>query len=68
MEKYPNAKSIWVQEEPRNQGAWTYVGPRIETAGRRPSYVGRDSSAAPATGLNQRHQAELAKFLNQAFE
>ena len=31
-EKYPNAQVVWVQEEPMNQGSWTYVAPRIETA------------------------------------
>jgi 2-oxoglutarate dehydrogenase E1 component len=32
--RYPNAKVAFVQEEPRNMGAWTYVAPRIATATR----------------------------------
>ncbi|XP_056632149.1 2-oxoglutarate dehydrogenase complex component E1 isoform X6 [Diorhabda carinulata] len=29
--KYPNAQIAWLQEEHKNQGAWTYVQPRFET-------------------------------------
>ena len=32
--KFPNAKVVFVQEEPRNMGFWTYVAPRIATATR----------------------------------
>ena len=34
MARYPNASVTFVQEEPRNMGAWTYVAPRIATAAR----------------------------------
>jgi 2-oxoglutarate dehydrogenase E1 component len=30
--RFPNAEIVWVQEEPMNMGAWTYVQPRLETA------------------------------------
>jgi len=30
--KYPKAKIVWVQEEHKNMGAWSYVKPRFETA------------------------------------
>lgn len=33
--RYPNAAVVWVQEEPRNMGYWTYVAPRIATATRK---------------------------------
>lgn len=29
MKKYPNAEMVWCQEEPRNQGAWSFVRPRL---------------------------------------
>ncbi|GAQ84781.1 2-oxoglutarate dehydrogenase E1 component [Klebsormidium nitens] len=32
ISQYPNAELCWVQEEPKNRGAWTYVQPRIATA------------------------------------
>lgn len=30
--KYPNAQLCWAQEEHKNQGAWSYVQPRFNTA------------------------------------
>ena len=30
--KYPNAELVWVQEEPKNQGAWRFVQSRGNTA------------------------------------
>ncbi|WP_037551791.1 2-oxoglutarate dehydrogenase E1 component [Sphingomonas sp. URHD0057] len=61
---------IWAQEEPKNNGAWSFVEPLLETcladSGRpemRPQYAGRDSSASPATGLAKRHAAEQAALI-----
>lgn len=31
IEKYPNAKLIWTQEEHKNQGYWCYIQPHVET-------------------------------------
>ena len=58
LDKYPNASLLWCQEEPLNNGAWTYVGPRIYTAasqtqhhkGKYPFYAGRDPTSSVATG------------------
>jgi 2-oxoglutarate dehydrogenase E1 component len=63
---------VWAQEEPRNNGAWSFVEPLIEScineAGLllRPRYAGRDSSASPATGLAKRHAAEQAALIASA--
>ena len=64
---------IWAQEEPKNNGAWTFVEPLLETclaeAGypqMRPQYAGRDASASPATGLANRHAAEQAALIAAA--
>ena len=47
-EKYSNAELVFVQEEHKNQGAWSYVQPRFQTAvggyDRRIHYVGREVS------------------------
>src|SRR6185295_805482 len=64
LAKYSAAKEvIWAQEEPRNMGGWTFVEPRLEELlpdSQRPVFVGRASSASPATGSYAIHQAEQA--------
>jgi len=77
VEKYPNAKITWCQEEPMNMGGWSFVEPRIRTAyedmGKDPSlwqpeYVGRKPSASTSTGKLAAHNYELETFLTQLFE
>ncbi len=67
---YPNAEQIvWVQEEPKNMGGWTFVEPRLENfvpQCERPIYVGRAASASPATGSYAIHQLEQAQLINEA--
>jgi len=64
---------VWCQEEPKNQGAWTFIEPNIEwVLGRikarhgRPVYAGRPASASPATGLASQHKAQQAALVNDA--
>jgi 2-oxoglutarate dehydrogenase E1 component len=70
MEKYPNAREmVWVQEEPRNQGAWHQIRHRLEsvtTAKTTLRYAGRPSSASPAVGYMSKHTAQLKAFLDEA--
>ena len=72
LNRFPKAELVWCQEEPKNQGAWNFVAPRIEEthrqAGRhrQPRYVGRPEYASTAAGLMKQHLAELAAFLNDA--
>ena len=73
LARFPKARVIWCQEEPRNMGAWTFVEPFIEdilgkldVASKRPVYTGRPASASPATGLLRRHNAEQAALVDQA--
>ncbi|EUC53690.1 2-oxoglutarate dehydrogenase, E1 component [Rhizoctonia solani AG-3 Rhs1AP] len=64
---------LWVQEEARNQGAWTHVEGRINevlqvlNSGSRVRYVGRRESPVPAVGVGSWHKAESAKLFNDAF-
>lgn len=55
-------------------GAYSYVNSRIMTATReinsdekRPRYVGRKVSAAPATGMSRVHQAEYQEIMDGVF-
>ncbi len=64
---------VWCQEEPKNNGAWSFVEPFIEealaAAGsriERPRYAGRHASASPATGLAKRHASEQAALVADA--
>ena len=72
LTRFPNAEIIWCQEEPKNQGAWTFVAPYIESCmeqlGRKGllRYAGRKAAASPAVGQASVHQAELQAFLNDA--
>ncbi len=70
--RYPraNKKWVWCQEEPLNMGAWSYIGPRLEEAGRegtRVRYAGRERSASPATGAKTIHNAEQRRLVEKAF-
>ncbi|MDW3225106.1 MAG: 2-oxoglutarate dehydrogenase E1 component [Paracoccaceae bacterium] len=73
LERFKQAEVVWCQEEPKNQGAWTFIEPNIEwVLGRisakhpRPLYVGRPTSASPATGLASQHKAQQAALVNDA--
>ena len=59
---YKDAEIIWVQEEPKNMGAWGFIRSRIESvmleAGVKQQelyYVGRSPAASPAAGSLPRH-------------
>ena len=63
----PQADWIWVQEEPRNNGAWSYVKLQFLDLDIPLRYVGRNESSSVATGSPRAHQAEQEQFLNAAF-
>lgn len=57
---------VWVQEEPHNQGAWSYVAPLIQqTLGIEPRYVGRAAAAATATGSGKHHNLEQQGIIQE---
>ncbi len=73
LERFKQAEMVWCQEEPKNQGAWTFVEPnlewvlgRLQASHTRPTYVGRSASASPATGLASQHKAQQAALVNDA--
>jgi 2-oxoglutarate dehydrogenase E1 component len=71
IERYPNAQElVWVQEEPANMGAWTYVRPWLQhLAGedRSVGYVGRPERASPAEGYKKAHDEQQARIVREAF-
>jgi 2-oxoglutarate dehydrogenase E1 component len=76
LNRYPNAELVWVQEEPRNMGAWGFVHGMwsggladyaAQVGNRAIRYVGRDIGASPAVGSGKLHEIELKAFLEKAF-
>ena len=70
--RFGNAQDVlWVQEEPENMGAWTFIRSRFDElllADDRNAmeYIGRAPSASPATGSAQIHQAEQNVLISDA--
>ena len=73
LARYEAAESVlWLQEEPRNQGAWTHVAPRLdavmERLGReRVVFAGRKEDAVPAPGVASLYAAQQKAVLEAAF-
>jgi 2-oxoglutarate dehydrogenase E1 component len=73
LERFKQAEIVWCQEEPKNQGAWSFIEPNIEwvltrigAKYSRPAYVGRATSASPATGLASIHKSQQAALVDEA--
>jgi len=73
LKRFLGAEIVWCQEEPKNQGGWTFIEPNIEWAlGRidaktkRPEYKGRPASASPATGNAGQHKQQQSDLVNDA--
>ncbi|MGI8643911.1 MAG: 2-oxoglutarate dehydrogenase E1 component [Thermomicrobiales bacterium] len=71
IDRYPNlAELVWLQEEPRNMGAWSFMEPRLRhlVDGQLPvRYVGRPERASPAEGSASHHAEEQARIVGAAF-
>ena len=75
LERFPKAELIWVQEEPKNMGAWGFVKSRIDNVmqtlknhQQKLYYIGRRAAASPATGVYDRHLANQKNILRLAIE
>jgi 2-oxoglutarate dehydrogenase E1 component len=68
--RFPNLKEIvWVQEEPRNMGAWSFMEPRIREIspeGTIVSYIGRPDRSSPASGYQQVHAIEQNNIISKS--
>jgi len=71
MDRYPAANEVvWVQEEPENMGAWSFVHGRLHRLLRERfvlTHVSRAESASPATGSAALHHLEQEDILVRAF-
>ena len=72
LARYPvTAEVCWVQEEPRNMGAWTFVQqrmqPLLDSSRRTLRYIGRAEGASPSAGALKRHLAEQAEIVEESF-
>ena len=75
LSRFGNAQIAWLQEEPKNMGAWAHIDPYLEWVltqvgygQTRPRYIGRPAAAATATGLMSKHLAQMKAFSDEAFD
>ena len=66
VKTYPNAEYVWLQEEPKNMGAWTYWLRRPEHMSWR--LISRKPSSSPAVGFSKTHIAQQMELVDEAFE
>jgi 2-oxoglutarate dehydrogenase E1 component len=72
LRAHPNAKDVvWVQDEPRNMGAWPFLRERLAAlmaSDQKLRYVGRPVSASPATGSHHRHEDQQTALVKSAID
>lgn len=65
---------FYLQEEPRNQGAWSHVRDRIDwvledmDVNQKVVFRGRKESALPAPGVGKLYKEQQQKVIDSAFE
>jgi 2-oxoglutarate dehydrogenase E1 component len=68
LERYAQASEVvWLQEEPRNMGAWTFVERHLRDR-HDLRYVGRPEQASPAEGWSEAHTAEQHRIISEILE
>nr|MBP7551336.1 multifunctional oxoglutarate decarboxylase/oxoglutarate dehydrogenase thiamine pyrophosphate-binding subunit/dihydrolipoyllysine-residue succinyltransferase subunit [Gemmatimonadaceae bacterium] len=72
VDQYPAIDEVaWVQEEPKNQGAWSFVAPRLRVSTGNAlviRYYGRPERASPAEGYPSDHAEEQARIVGDALQ
>lgn len=60
---------VWVQEEPRNMGAWSCIFPQLNLlTPKAVRYIGREASASPAAGSHALSKSQRTQFIQEAFK
>ncbi|MCS1351650.1 2-oxoglutarate dehydrogenase E1 component [Mechercharimyces sp. CAU 1602] len=71
LDRFKQLKEIvWVQEEPANMGAWSYIEPRLReiAPGKMDiDYIGRQERSSTAEGLPDMHNVEQQRILSSVF-
>ena len=71
LERYAAAREVmWLQEEPQNMCAWTFVAPQLQPllGERTLRYVGRPLRASPAEGWSEAHVAEQHRIISEILQ
>ncbi|WP_344244843.1 multifunctional oxoglutarate decarboxylase/oxoglutarate dehydrogenase thiamine pyrophosphate-binding subunit/dihydrolipoyllysine-residue succinyltransferase subunit [Isoptericola hypogeus] len=68
LAKYPAADVLWVQDEPENQGAWSFLHLAMPEDLPRVAVASRPASASTAAGTAKRHKEQQEVLLAQAFD
>jgi 2-oxoglutarate dehydrogenase E1 component len=65
---YRNVNRVaWVQEEPENMGAWSFMRGRLSNLlGREPVYIGRRENDVPAVASHRMHVREQERIIDEA--
>lgn len=66
--KYKNAQWLWVQEEPSNMGAYSFLKMNLDANVFRFGYLSRQASASTATGYAKKHAEEQKLLIESAFQ
>ncbi|PIC77513.1 MULTISPECIES: 2-oxoglutarate dehydrogenase E1 component [Sporosarcina] len=69
--RYPKVKDlVWVQEEPKNMGTWSFAYPFLEKLadGKNISYVGRIKRSSPSEGDGASHKKEQNRIIEEALK
>ncbi len=73
LSRFKDSEFVWCQEEPKNQGGWSFIEPnlewslnRVQAKYKRARYIGRAAAASPATGLATQHKKQQEMIINEA--
>lgn len=64
LKKYKKAELFWIQEEPKNMGAWYFILDQLRDTNIQ--VIARKASASPATGFKKVHDKEQADLVAKA--
>jgi 2-oxoglutarate dehydrogenase complex dehydrogenase (E1) component-like enzyme len=67
LEELPAKDIVWLQEEPRNNGAYLFVKDQLSRLNIPLRYIGRAESASPATGSLKIHKMQQTSLMEAAF-